>query len=52
VANLTSEECKTRACEVLEEVLEVLGLENRPQVIADRQRTPAEQVPWPAGGSV
>ena len=52
VANLTTEDCKTRACEVLDEVLEVLGLENRPQVIADRQRTPPEQVPWPAGGSV
>jgi hypothetical protein len=52
VANLTPEECKTRACEVIDEVLEVVGLENRLQVIADRQRTPPEQVPWPAGGSV
>jgi hypothetical protein len=53
VANLTPDECKQRACELLPEVLEILGLEGRPeQVIADRQRTPAEQVPWPGGGSV
>ncbi len=52
VANLTPDECKERACEVLPEVLGVLGLEDRPQVIADRQRAPADQVPWPTGGSV
>jgi len=52
VANLTPEECKQRACEMLGEVLSVLGLEDRPQVIADRQRVAPEQVPWPTGGSV
>jgi hypothetical protein len=52
IANLTAEECKERACEILSEVLSTLGLEDRPQLIADRQRVPAEQVPWPAGGSV
>ena len=53
VANLTPDECKTRACELLPEILEILGLENRSEpVIADRQRTAAQQVPWPGGGSV
>lgn len=52
VSNLTPEECKTRACEVLGEVLSVLGLEDRPLVVANRQRVPAQQVGWPAGGSV
>jgi hypothetical protein len=52
VANLTPQECKDRACDVLDEVLAVLGLENPPELIADRQRAPADQVPWPAGGSV
>jgi hypothetical protein len=52
VANLTLDECKERACEVIGEVLGTLGLEDRPQVVADRQRQPADQVPWPVGGSV
>jgi hypothetical protein len=52
VANLTPEECKERACEIVGEVLSVVGLEDRPQVIPDRQRAPAQQVPWPSGGSV
>ena len=52
VANLTPDECKTRACEILSEVLGVLGLEDRAQVVVDRQRTPAQHVPWPTGGSV
>jgi hypothetical protein len=52
VSNLTTDECKERACEILPEVLGVLGLDTREQVIANRQRTPAEQVAWPRGGSV
>lgn len=52
VSNLTPEECKDRACEILPEVLGALGLDTREQVIANRQRTSAEQVPWPGGGSV
>jgi hypothetical protein len=53
VANLTPDECRARAAEHLGEVLGILGLEGRSeQLMANRQRTPAEQVPWPAGGSV
>jgi hypothetical protein len=54
VANLTPEECKERACELLPEILEILGVEGQPERIADRQRdaSSAEQVPWPGGGSV
>ena len=52
VSNLTPEECKDRACEILPEVLGVLGLDTREQVIANSQRAPAEQVGWPGGGSV
>jgi len=52
VSNLTPEECKDRACEILPEVLGVLGLDTREQVIANSQRAPAEQVQWPGGGSV
>jgi hypothetical protein len=55
VANLTPEECKERARELVPEILEILGMEAQPeQPIADRQRTvsTAEQVPWPGGGSV
>jgi hypothetical protein len=55
VANLTPEECKERACELLPEILEILGVEpQREQLMADRQRaaSSAEQVPWPGGGSV
>lgn len=52
VANLTPDECRERACDVLPEIVDVLGLESREQLIANRQRTPAEQVPWPSGGSV
>jgi len=53
VANLTPDECKARACELLPEVLEILGLDSHAeQQIADRQRVVAEQVAWPGGGSV
>lgn len=52
VSNLTPDECRDRACDVLPEILEVLGLDTREPVIANTQRTPAEQSPWPAGGSV
>jgi hypothetical protein len=55
VANLTTKECKQRACELLPEILEILSLDAQPeQSIADRQRASAtaEQVPWPGGGSV
>lgn len=52
VANLTPEECRERACEVLPEVLEVLGLDTREQLLANRQRAAAEQSRWPVGGSV
>jgi hypothetical protein len=53
VANLTPEECKERACELLPEILEILGVEAKPELISDRQRaSAAEQVAWPGGGSV
>jgi hypothetical protein len=52
IANLTPDECGTRACDILPEVLDVLGLPERQQVAADGQRAPAEQLAWPAGGSV
>ena len=52
IANLTPEECRTRACEILSEVLGTIGLEDRVPVVADRQRTPPEQQPWPGWGSV
>ena len=53
IANLTPEECKARACELLPEILEILGVGDRPEeASAGRQQAPAEQVPWPSGGSV
>ncbi len=53
IANLTPEECQTRAEELLSEILTILGLEERSEpIIADRQRVNAEQMPWPVGGSV
>ncbi len=54
IANLTTEECKARAAELFCEILAILGLEDQSEQasIADRQRGAAEQVPWPAGGSV
>ena len=52
VANLTPDECKLRACELLPEILQILGLDDRPEpIVADRQRMAAQQVPWPGGGS-
>jgi hypothetical protein len=55
VANLTPDECKARARELLPEILEILGMDaQQEQLIADRQRTAsrAEQAAWPEGGSV
>ena len=53
IANLTPDECKRRAAEVLSEVLSILGLDGRGEpVLVGAQRTPAEQVPWPSGASV
>jgi hypothetical protein len=53
VSNLTPDECKERACELLPEVLEILGVEGTRELsIAARQRAAAEQMPWPGGGSV
>jgi hypothetical protein len=53
IANLTPEECKARACELLPEILEILGMADRAEEAgATRQQARAEQVPWPSGGSV
>lgn len=53
VANLTPEECKTRAAEYLKEIAEVIGLDYAAEEMPSRQqRTPAEQLPWPPGRSV
>ncbi len=54
IANLTPDECHTRAAELLPEVLDILGLQDRSDhlVVASRQRAPAEQLPWPTGASV
>ena len=52
ISNLTPEECEARACEILPEILDALGLPERQQVVPDLQHRPAEQLAWPAGGSV
>jgi hypothetical protein len=53
IANLTPEECKARACELLPEILDILGVDALPEeAIAAVQRAPAEQMAWPGGGSV
>jgi hypothetical protein len=53
VSNLTPDECKQRAVDILQEVLDILGVGERPAVdVATRQRGETEQTQWPAGRMV
>jgi len=52
IANLTPDECKARAADLLGEVLAILGLPEPDELTPERRGPAPEHVSWPGGASV